>query len=212
MSESSDKQTKIRTPKQNRSIETKNKISKSALILFCSKGFYKTTTNEIAKEAGVPIGSLYSYFKNKDAILLDILDDFNNQFVTDIDTFIKNSIEPIDYTFTEYFRLVLTNTIKSLVQSHVNSKEFILELESLANTKPEVKNIINHHSYELQKMTHKLIENSDNVKVSNLDAASIIVYNIITSTVDQIVFQNTSVSDDCIIENAVTAIFNYLFK
>jgi len=71
----------VREPKQKRSAETRERIRSAALALFCRGGYYNTTTNAIAREAGVPIGSLYSYFADKDALLLDILADYNEMFV-----------------------------------------------------------------------------------------------------------------------------------
>lgn len=55
----------IRTPKQRRSIEKKACIAKAGFDLFCEKGYYKTNTIEIAERAGISIGALYSYFKDK---------------------------------------------------------------------------------------------------------------------------------------------------
>jgi AcrR family transcriptional regulator len=56
-------------PKQARSQERYNKILEMASNLFLQKGFDGTTTNEIAEEAEISIGSLYQYFDNKVAIV-----------------------------------------------------------------------------------------------------------------------------------------------
>lgn len=55
----------IRTPKQKRSIDKKKSIAKTGFELFCEKGYHKTNTIEIAERAGISIGALYSYFKDK---------------------------------------------------------------------------------------------------------------------------------------------------
>lgn len=64
----------IREPKQQRSIEKKNKIIKAGYELFCEKGYYKTNTAEIAKRAGVSTGIVYNYFSDKKDIFLCVLD------------------------------------------------------------------------------------------------------------------------------------------
>ena len=61
----------IREPIQKRSIEKKEKIIQAGFDLICQKGYYNTTTSEIAKSAGVSIGILYQYFKDKHDILID---------------------------------------------------------------------------------------------------------------------------------------------
>ena len=49
---------------------------KAAFRLFARKGIHGTNSKEIVKHAGVSIGSFYSYFKNKKALLLEMLDDY----------------------------------------------------------------------------------------------------------------------------------------
>ncbi len=58
-----------RVPKQARSQERYEVILDRAAKLFLEKGFSATTTNEIARQADVSIGSLYQYFGNKSAIV-----------------------------------------------------------------------------------------------------------------------------------------------
>ncbi|MBF2595554.1 TetR/AcrR family transcriptional regulator, partial [Listeria welshimeri] len=55
----------VRTPIQKRSLEKKQKIINAGFELFCEKGYYQTSTNEICKRAGVSTGALYSYFTDK---------------------------------------------------------------------------------------------------------------------------------------------------
>ena len=56
----------IRQPIKRTSIDKKQKIIKSGLKSnFSEKGYYNTTTVEIAKIAGVSTGIIYNYFKDK---------------------------------------------------------------------------------------------------------------------------------------------------
>ena len=58
-----------RQPRQARSQERVNRILQVAQALFVSEGYSTTTTNQIAAQANVPIGSLYQFFPDKAAIL-----------------------------------------------------------------------------------------------------------------------------------------------
>lgn len=58
-----------RKPRQARSQERVNRILDAAEGLFASHGYAATTTNAIAAQAQVPIGSLYQFFPDKAAIL-----------------------------------------------------------------------------------------------------------------------------------------------
>lgn len=61
-------------PKQARSKKTKEKIVQAAIKLFQQRGYEKTTSNDIASEAGVSVGSFYVYFTDKRQLLLTIFD------------------------------------------------------------------------------------------------------------------------------------------
>ncbi|HEY8514118.1 MAG TPA: TetR/AcrR family transcriptional regulator [Candidatus Binatia bacterium] len=57
-------------PIQRRSQATVDAILQAAARVFATSGYARTTTNHIARRAGVSIGSLYEYFPSKDAILV----------------------------------------------------------------------------------------------------------------------------------------------
>lgn len=67
-------------PTQQRSVATKQKIKKASRKLISKLGYYTVTSNMIAKEAGVPIGSFYNYFGNKEGVLLELIKDFNADY------------------------------------------------------------------------------------------------------------------------------------
>jgi AcrR family transcriptional regulator len=62
------------------------KILKSALRLFVSKGFRSTTVDDIAHAAGLTKGAVYFYFKSKSAVLLALLDEIEHILVDEITT------------------------------------------------------------------------------------------------------------------------------
>jgi AcrR family transcriptional regulator len=62
-----------RTPQQARSRRTRQRILDAAVACFEETGFEETTTTEIARRAGLAVGSLYGYFHDKRAILLEFL-------------------------------------------------------------------------------------------------------------------------------------------
>lgn len=60
-------------PKQGRSKETVDAIFTAVTHILDSEGADHLTTNKIAEKAGVSVGSLYQYFKNKESIFEGIL-------------------------------------------------------------------------------------------------------------------------------------------
>jgi AcrR family transcriptional regulator len=59
-----------RTPSQARSRALVERIVSAAARVFDERGFAAATTNHVAEEAGVSIGSLYQYFEGKDDLLV----------------------------------------------------------------------------------------------------------------------------------------------
>ena len=60
-------------PVQRRSEETRDRILAAAARVFAARGYAGGTTNHIAAEAGLSVGSLYQYYPNKDALLAELM-------------------------------------------------------------------------------------------------------------------------------------------
>ena len=65
-------------------IKSKNNIIQAALKLFSTKGYHATSTNAIAKEAGVAAGLMYNYFSSKEELLVSIIDQFFQEIINAI--------------------------------------------------------------------------------------------------------------------------------
>ncbi|WIG57780.1 MAG: Transcriptional regulator, AcrR family [Ktedonobacterales bacterium] len=62
-----------RIPRQARSREKRDEILKAAARLFVRDGYAQTTSDTIAAEAGVSVGTFYNYFRNKRQALLTLV-------------------------------------------------------------------------------------------------------------------------------------------
>ena len=197
----------VRRPKQKRSINTKEKILEAALNLFCETGYYKTTTNEIAKVAGISIGSLYSYFKDKDAIFLEILDRYNELF----NQAFNESAGDMNFYKSDK-KAWLYNLIEEMIKIHELSKEFNKEIKIMAYSRPEVA-VISKRNQELSKKRtlDYLNQCKDEIKVKDIEAAAIISFSLISATVDYIVFEDHKIEKERIINTAVEGLYKFLF-
>jgi len=66
------------SPTQERSRQTLDAIMAAANELFCAKGVDASTNTEIAEVAEVSIGSLYRFFPNKEALVVEYVDRYIN--------------------------------------------------------------------------------------------------------------------------------------
>jgi AcrR family transcriptional regulator len=68
------KTTPRKLPTQSRAKATVDNILKAAALVLVAEGFEKTTTNLVAKRAGISIGSLYQYFPSKEALVAALIE------------------------------------------------------------------------------------------------------------------------------------------
>lgn len=66
---------------QNRSRMTVDALVEATARILVKEGFDKASTNRIAQEAGVSIGSLYQYFPSKEALVAAVIDRHNEQLM-----------------------------------------------------------------------------------------------------------------------------------
>ncbi|MGN4422647.1 TetR/AcrR family transcriptional regulator [Bacillus cereus group sp. MYBK30-1] len=66
--------------RKHRSLETKKKLLHSGYTIFINNGFQKTTITQIIKHAKTGYGTAYVYFKNKDDLLIILMEDVMNRF------------------------------------------------------------------------------------------------------------------------------------
>ncbi len=69
------------TPRPNVSEQRRTQIIEAAQSVFARLGFHKARMDDIAQEAGVSKGTLYWYYRSKDAIIAAILDRIFSQEV-----------------------------------------------------------------------------------------------------------------------------------
>lgn len=55
-------------------------ILQTSKRLFSERGFFNTSVADIVKETGLPVGTIYTYFKNKDEIVQVIVDEGWTEF------------------------------------------------------------------------------------------------------------------------------------
>lgn len=197
---------KIREPKQARSILTKEKILDAAYRLFCAKGYYNTSTNEIAKEAGVPIGSVYSYFNNKDTILLEILQRYHLEFDKS-----NNELSLELETYRTDMKAWLRQLLENLIRIHESGRELIREMEILSFSKPEVAALLKSQQEDSRKVTLVLLKQmKEAIRYADIEAAAIVVYDTISVTVHRIVFDGCEISRERIINACVDEVHRLL--
>jgi AcrR family transcriptional regulator len=98
-------------------IESKQKIMKAAMDVFSRKGYAKANIREIARTAGISVGGVYLYFRNKEELYRSLI----NERMLDI----GSKTETIAGK-TQSASEALSNFLKIHLENALKHKEFIL--------------------------------------------------------------------------------------
>jgi AcrR family transcriptional regulator len=85
-------------------LRSRTLILKAAMELFAHKGYASTTTEEIARKAGISKGLIYHHFKNKETLLIALLDEFMMKTLGFTELEARNS-EASGETLVKFIRL-----------------------------------------------------------------------------------------------------------
>lgn len=197
-----------RAPQQQRSIDKKKKILDAAYETFCAQGYYKTTTIEIARRAGVSIGCLYSYFADKNDLFNAILDRYDAEF----DAARTRALESTDGkpgSHADVIRGVMT----ALLKEHEASRELNREIKMLAFSDPSIAARADLHDAKIRDTIRGYLEaHRQDLRPVDVDAATLVVWKVVNGLVDSIVFEPQVIDRERIIEATVDALSAYLLK
>lgn len=94
--------------------DKKQRLKSAAYVIFSRKGYKATGISEIAKQAGMAVGSFYNYYDSKEAIFLDVYIDENNrvrQAMRDDIDWQGDAVELVGQIFSQSRNLVSSSKI-----------------------------------------------------------------------------------------------------
>jgi AcrR family transcriptional regulator len=134
------------TDKRN---EKQIKILQAAVDMFAEKGYASTSTNEIAKKAGVAEGTIFRYYKTKKdllmAIALPTLTKFAAPFF--LQSFAKQVFEGSYDSYEEFLRTVIQNRFEFARKNLPILKILMQEVPFHPELKKEVQQVFEKEIY-----------------------------------------------------------------
>ncbi|WP_270607656.1 TetR/AcrR family transcriptional regulator [Bacillus mobilis] len=118
--------------RKHRSIETKKKLLHAGYTIFIHNGFQKTTITQIIKHAETGYGTAYVYFKNKDDLLIVLMEDVMIQFY-DI---AERSFSP---QTKEEARIMIQNQIRAFLQLAEKERPILQVVEEAIGLSKEIR-------------------------------------------------------------------------
>lgn len=125
---------------------TKNRILEVGNRLFFEKGFDGTGIREIMKEVGADVGAFYYYYKSKDELFEDVLNNFFAPYEVDFEK-IASEAEHRPYRallrFFEYVKLS-TREFRAKYDGHIHKTvRWAIREQTLTVLEPYIERIIN---------------------------------------------------------------------
>lgn len=170
----------IREPQKVNSIEKKNRIIQAGLTAFTNKGYYNTTTAEIAKIAGVSTGIVYSYFKDKKDVFLHAIDLYFEQLYNPV-------IEKIQTMSFDNLENALKSIIDITINSHSKNASSHEEFVAMSHLDEDVHNRFMVAEHKLTDIVATTLKNNG-INTNNMNEKIHLSYNLIESYCHEYVF------------------------
>ena len=181
---------KVRIPKQKRSIEKKNAIIVAAIDLFSEKGIYNTNSKEIALKAGVSIGSFYSYFSDKKALFIEVLEYYLDKH---FDMIWNRENQP---EFTTFSREIIHYYLENLLEAYAVAPEFHRQTHSLRYTDSDVRALYDKEfEKEIAMLSAILTGFEEELGDINVMAAAVNIHSSAENIAHTIFFKTIPVSE-----------------
>lgn len=163
-------------PRQVRAELTRQRILDAAARVFAEYGYAAGTTNRIAERARVSIGSLYQYYPNKDAILVELLTRHLDAGMAaaplDRDELLPESIEGIVRFF-----------VRAVIENHRDDPKLLRVMIEQGPRAPELLERVADHELRRIAYVRALLGRHPQVRVADTDIAA----RLVVSTVEMVV-------------------------
>jgi AcrR family transcriptional regulator len=198
------KTTPRKRPRQNRSKETVETILTATARILVKLGFDGLTTNAVAEQAGVSIGSLYQYFPNKQALVAALierrLDEKNAQTHAEL-------ARLAGAPFPEAVRAMIRMTVENYAVSPELSRVLIEQVPRVGR----MARIAELHQGTLRLVAALLEARKHELAVRNPEmAAFVLVASIEAIAQRATLFQPSRLTDPVLIDEATAMVTRYL--
>lgn len=191
-------------PKQARSQGTVEAILEAVTRIMDAEGLAGLTTNKIAEKAGVSVGSLYQYFKNKESIFEAILLRMTEDNLRSLETTLAAGPE----------NRGIRQVVELVVRGHYANVKKLGKLSSvLFQIAPQILSV-NHFKKSDEQIVRFLLQRLDTDRISirpkNREAAFFICSQTVRGVLFMAFLQKEEPERDLIIEELIDLLVRYL--
>ena len=191
-------------PKQPRSQGTVEAILQSVRVIMDADGPLSLTTNKIAEKAGVSVGSLYQYFKNKESIFETILLRMTEDNLRSLETTLSTGTRDRE----------IRTVVEMVVHGHYDNIKKLGKLSSvLFELAPQILSV-NHFKKADEQIVRFLLNRLEvdqiRIRPKNREAAFFICSQTVRGVLFMAFLQKSEPERDLIIEELIDLLVRYL--
>lgn len=202
-----EEKTKFRTPVRKRGIDTRDMILQAAKDLFFEKGYERTSIKDIASRAGIAVGTIYSYFKDKTALINPIVPIIYEEMLSRVFSLpIDDLVEKGDT------RGLVRALLKSLYDAHAVEAGVYKELMSMAMQDQAIADFIKNEELKYLEYFEGFLQIAPQyLKIKDFAAAAEMVYRVSDEIIHRICFFGTKNDGQRLLKELEDMLCAYLF-
>ncbi|WP_405656441.1 TetR/AcrR family transcriptional regulator [Streptomyces sp. RK9] len=192
-----------RQPRQARAELTRQRILAAAAHVFAEYGYAAGTTNRIAERARISIGSLYQYYPNKDAILLELVN-------RHLDAGAVALRERQDGDRSDSLEAIMRGFVRAVIGNHLDDPKLLQVMMEQTPHAPELTERMARHERERVAYTRELLASHPEVRVTDVEVAAHLVVSAVEMVVHRLVAAPLSVDARRLEDELVAMLTRYL--
>ena len=185
-------------------ISKKERIIKAAIDVISEKGFFKSTISTIAKEANVADGTIYTYFKNKEDLLIESFEYVLEIILSEI----KEKLDKENDYFKKIWIIIYGHI--SFMQEHKGLANF-LQIQ-LRQSKRDIRLKIRDIMRQYYRIIGEILKNAVRDGIIRNDVNLRIIGHMIFGTVDEIVTSWVLSDKNCNLTDKAEDIFKLIIS
>lgn len=180
----------------------------AATQLFAEKGFHKVNTKEIAKAAGVAIGSFYGYYADKKQVFLEIIETYKEALLGAGTC--DNPGSKRDYPMDQVINYFINQKLQVAERYPL---AFHLEVNHMKYRDEEVAALIERYTQrEMTAFVAHMSTQREGLRVQDLQLAAELIYQINDNMIMAYLSTDNVAYQQALIGEYKTMIYRYLLK
>ena len=198
----------VREPVQKRGKEKKARIITVARKLLNQLDYDAVTTNRIAGEAGVSVGTFYSYFRDKRDVFLEVIRQYSEDIFSELIANIQEMKQAPAKMEDVVRRLILVAK-----KRHDHEKGLHKQMLVQSIRDPEIQKLALMEERRADSLIREIFDQyTDQIDVKDVDAAVFLITTCVEEMIHHLILYGSEVSEERVFEELGRMVYRYLAR